>query len=41
MEALKDEIRRLTGKDRIEWADAAGKHAVIVALVKRQQKAGG
>ena len=31
-------VRRLTGKDRIEWADTAGKHAVIVALIKRQQK---
>lgn len=34
-------VRRLTGKDRIEWADAAGKQAVITALVKRQQKAAG
>ena len=34
-------VRRLTGKDRIEWADAAGKHAVIVALIKRQQKVDG
>lgn len=33
-------VKRLTGKDRIEWADAAGKQAVITALVKRQQKAG-
>ena len=33
-------VRRLTGKDRIEWADAVGKQAVIAALVKRQQKAG-
>ena len=32
-------VKRLTGKDRIEWADAAGKQAVITALVKRQQKA--
>lgn len=32
-------VKRLTGKDRIEWADAAGKQAVIVALVKRQQSA--
>lgn len=31
-------VRRLTGKDRIEWADTTGKQAVIVALVKRQQK---
>jgi len=31
-------VRRLTGKDRIEWADAAGKQAVIVALVRRQEK---
>lgn len=31
-------VRRLTGKDRIEWADTAGKQAVITALVKRQQK---
>jgi|APTNR8051073442_1049403.scaffolds.fasta_scaffold02659_18 phage gp16-like protein len=34
-------VRRLTGKDRIEWADAIGKQAVIVALVKRQQKVAG
>jgi len=34
-------VKRLTGKDRIEWADAAGKQAVITALVKRQQKAAG
>lgn len=34
-------VKRLTGKDRIEWADAAGKQAVITALVKRQQKTGG
>ena len=34
-------VKRLTGKDRIEWADVAGKQAVITALVKRQQKAGG
>ena len=34
-------VRRLTGKDRIEWADAAGKQAVITALVKRQHKAAG
>lgn len=33
-------VRRLTGKDRIEWADANGKQAVIVALVKRYEKAG-
>lgn len=33
-------VKRLTGKDRIEWADATGKQAVITALVKRQQKAG-
>lgn len=33
--------KKLTGKDRIEWADAAGKQAVITALVKRQQKMGG
>ena len=33
-------VKRLTGKDRIEWADAAGKQAVITALIKRQQKAG-
>lgn len=32
-------VRRLTGKDRIEWADAAGKAAIITALVKRQGKA--
>ena len=32
-------VRRLTGKDRIEWADGAGKQAVITALVKRQEKA--
>ena len=32
-------VKRLTGKDRIEWADAAGKQAVITALVKRQEKA--
>lgn len=32
--------KKLTGKDRIEWADAAGKQAVITALVKRQQKMG-
>lgn len=34
-------VKRLTGKDRIEWADAAGKQAVITALVKRQQKVAG
>ena len=34
-------VKRLTGKDRIEWADTAGKQAVITALVKRQQKMGG
>lgn len=34
-------VKRLTGKDRIEWADAAGKQAVITALVKRQQKVQG
>lgn len=34
-------VRRLTGRDRIEWADATGKQAVITALVKRQQKAAG
>ena len=34
-------VKRLTGKDRLEWADAAGKQAVITALVKRQQKAAG
>lgn len=34
-------VRRLTGKDRVEWADATGKQAVITALVKRQQKLGG
>lgn len=33
-------VKRLTGKDRIEWADSTGKQAVIVALIKRQQKAG-
>lgn len=27
--------RRLTGKDRIEWADGEGKRAVIVALLRR------
>lgn len=32
-------VKRLTGKDRIEWADRAGKQAVITALIKRQQKA--
>jgi hypothetical protein len=32
-------VRRLTGKDRLEWADADGKQAVIVALIKRQNKA--
>lgn len=31
-------VRRLTGKDRIEWADATGKQAVIVALINRQGK---
>lgn len=31
-------VRRLTGKDRIEWADAAGKQAVMVALIKRAEK---
>jgi len=31
-------VRRLTGKDRIEWADATGKQAVIVALLKRAEK---
>lgn len=31
-------VKRLTGKDRIEWADGAGKQAVIVALIKRQEK---
>lgn len=34
-------VKRLTGKDRIEWADAVGKQAVITALVKRQQKVAG
>jgi len=34
-------VKRLTGKDRIEWADPVGKQAVIVALVKRQQKVQG
>ena len=34
-------VRRLTGKDRVEWADAAGKQAVIAALVRRQQKVQG
>lgn len=34
-------VRRLTGKDRVEWADATGKQAVITALVKRQKKAQG
>ena len=33
--------RRLTGKDRIEWADGTGLQAVITALIKRQQKAQG
>lgn len=28
--------RRLTGQERIEWADGAGKRAVITALVRRQ-----
>lgn len=32
--------KKLTGKDRIEWADTVGKQAVITALVKRQQKMG-
>lgn len=32
--------KKLTGKDRIEWADTVGKQAVITALVKRQQKQG-
>lgn len=32
-------VKRLTGKDRIEWADAEGKQAVIVALIKRAEKA--
>lgn len=27
--------RRLTGKDRIEWADSDGKRAIIVALLRR------
>lgn len=31
-------VRRLTGKDRIEWATAEGKAAVIVALIKRAEK---
>lgn len=30
--------RRLAGAERIEWADAAGKRAVIVALIKRGGK---
>lgn len=34
-------VKKLTGKDRIEWADTAGKQAVITALVKRQQKVNG
>jgi len=34
-------VKKLTGKDRIEWADTVGKQAVITALVKRQQKLGG
>lgn len=33
--------RRLTGKDRIEWADSTGKAAVITALIRRQAKAAG
>ena len=33
-------VKQLTGKDRLEWADATGKQAVIVALIKRQQKQG-
>lgn len=32
--------RRLTGQDRIEWASAEGKAAVIAALAKRQAKQG-
>lgn len=31
-------VRRLTGKDRIEWADSVGKTAVITALCRRQEK---
>lgn len=31
-------VRRLTGKDRIEWADGPGKTAVITALCVRQAK---
>lgn len=34
-------VRRLTGKDRIEWADAAGKTAVITALIVRRNKVAG
>lgn len=30
-------LKRLAGVDRLEWADAAGKQAIITALVKRQQ----
>lgn len=33
-------VRRLTGCERVEWATAEGKQAVITALVKRQQKVG-
>lgn len=32
--------RRLTGKDRIEWADGDGKRAVIVALLRRMNDGG-
>jgi len=39
--AVPSMVRRLTGKDRVEWADAAGKQAVIAALVRRQQKVQG
>ena len=31
-------VRRLTGVDRIEFADSNGKQAVIVALTKRKEK---
>lgn len=30
--------RRLTGQDRIEWADGEGKRAVITALVRRAER---
>ena len=34
-------LMRLAKVDRLEWADGAGKQAIITALVKRQNKSAG